>query len=159
MQKTNLALSALRILLVVAFAVVVVFQVFSMPGQFAYMAEQDPDDAYRRWPFTVLAALVLGCVQVVIVSTWKLVSFVKNDRIFTDSAFPWVTTIMGAIGAAWVLLLGLFVYLAPRADDPAVPMLLMVALVGGAVLELLIFVMRALLRQATTLRTDMEAVI
>ena len=46
-----------------------------------------------------------------------------------------------------------------NADDPGVPILLMLMLVGGAVLGLLMVVMRALLRQATALRTDMEAVI
>ena len=38
-------------------------------------------------------------------------------------------------------------------------MLLLLILVAGAVLGLLMVVMRALLRQATTLRTDMDAVI
>ena len=38
-------------------------------------------------------------------------------------------------------------------------MLMFLILVGGAVLGLLLVVMRALLRQATTLRTDMDAVI
>jgi hypothetical protein len=38
-------------------------------------------------------------------------------------------------------------------------MLMFLMLVGGAVLGLLLVVMRALLRQATTLRTDMDAVI
>jgi hypothetical protein len=36
---------------------------------------------------------------------------------------------------------------------------LLLVLVAGAVVGLLVVVMRALLRQATTLRTDMEAVI
>ena len=39
------------------------------------------------------------------------------------------------------------------------PMLLFLMTIGVAVLGLLMVVMRALLRQATTLRTDMEAVI
>ena len=54
---------------------------------------------------------------------------------------------------------GSFVFVAVRADDPGFPVLLMAVLLGGAVLGLLMVVLRALLRQATTLRTDMEAVI
>ncbi|WP_327032279.1 DUF2975 domain-containing protein [Micromonospora ureilytica] len=45
------------------------------------------------------------------------------------------------------------------ADDPGAPVLLFLLTMGVTVLGLLMVVMRALLRQATTLRTDMEAVI
>jgi CHASE1-domain containing sensor protein len=61
--------------------------------------------------------------------------------------------------AAWVVLLGVWLYIGFRADDPGLPLLLFLMLVGIAALGLLMVVMRALLRQATTLRTDMEAVI
>ncbi len=99
------------------------------------------------------------CVQVVIVSTWKLLTMVRRDRIFSEAALAWVDAIVWAIAAAWVLLLGLFFYLAINSGDPGLPLLLLLMLVGGAVLGLLILVMRALLLQATGLRTDMEAVI
>jgi hypothetical protein len=71
----------------------------------------------------------------------------------------WVDAILAAIAAAWVLLLGAFVYATPQLDDPGLPVLLMFMLLALAVLGLLMVVMRALLRQATTLRADMEAVI
>ena len=67
--------------------------------------------------------------------------------------------IVRAIGGAWVLLIGVFLWVGSRADDPGLPILLALLLVGVTVLGLLMVVMRALLRQATTLRTDMEAVI
>ena len=99
------------------------------------------------------------CVQVVIVSTWKLLTLVKNDRIFSDASLAWVDAIVWAIVAAWVVLVGVFLYVGFNADDPGLPLLLFLMVVGVAVLGLLMVVMRALLRQATTLRTDMEAVI
>lgn len=159
MQKTHAAVTALRILLVLAFALLMVFQTLSFPGQFAHMAGENPELAYLRWPLTALAVLELMCVQVVIVSTWKLLTMVKHDRIFSKAALAWVDAIVWAIAAAWVLLLGLFLYLAIYSGDPGLPLLLLLMLVGGAVLGLLILVMRALLLQATGLRTDMEAVI
>jgi hypothetical protein len=159
MSKTNLAVTALRILLVMAFALLVVFQTLSLPGQFAHMAEENPAEAYLRWPLTVFAVVEVACVQVVIVSTWKLLTMVKRDRIFSKAALAWVDAIVWAMLTAWVLLLGVFVFIVLNADDPGVPMMLMLMLVGGAVLGLLMVVMRALLRQATALRTDMEAVI
>lgn len=109
--------ATLRIFLALLFGILVVFQTFSLPGQFAY-AEESPDQAYLRWPMTVVSVFWVLCIQVVIVSTWKLLTLVKDDRIFSDASSVWV-----------------------------------------AVLGLLMVVMRALLRQATTLRTDMQGVI
>jgi hypothetical protein len=99
------------------------------------------------------------CIQVVIVSTWKLLTLVKNDRIFTDASLVWVNAIVWAIAAAWVVLVGVLFYVGFNADDPGLPLLLFLMSVGVTVLGLLMVVMCALLRQATTLRTDMEAVV
>ncbi|MET7709400.1 DUF2975 domain-containing protein [Micromonospora sp. NPDC005413] len=153
------AVAALRVFLVVLFGVLVVFQTLSLPGQFAYMAQESPQDAYLRWPATVVTVFWVLCVQVVIVSTWKLLSLVKTDRIFTEASLKWVDAIVWAIAAAWVVLVGVFLWVGFNADDPGVPLLLFLLTVGVTVLGLLMVVMRALLRQATTLRTDMEAVI
>jgi Protein of unknown function (DUF2975) len=54
---------------------------------------------------------------------------------------------------------GVFLYVGFSADDPGLPLLLFLLTIGVTVLGLLMVVMRALLRQATTLRADMEAVI
>ncbi|MEH1057928.1 DUF2975 domain-containing protein [Micromonospora sp. CPCC 206171] len=152
-------MAPLRVFLVLLFGILVMFQTFSLPGQFAHMAQESPDQAYLRWPLTAVSVFWLLCIQVVIVSTWKLLTLVKNDRIFSDAALAWVDAIVWAIVAAWVVLLGVFLYVGFDASDPGLPLLLFLMLVGVAVLGLLMVVMRALLRQATTLRTDMEAVI
>ncbi|SCG16784.1 Protein of unknown function [Micromonospora echinofusca] len=143
----------------VLFGILVMLQTFSLPGQFAHMARESPDLAYLRWPMTAVAVFWVLCVQVVVVCTWKLLTLVKHDRIFSDAALAWVDAIVWAIVAAWVVLLGVFLYVGFNATDPGLPLLLFLLLVGVAVLGLLMVVMRALLRQATTLRTDMEAVI
>ncbi|GAB2931343.1 DUF2975 domain-containing protein [Micromonospora polyrhachis] len=153
------AVAPLRVFLVVLFGILVVFQTLSLPGQFAYMAEQSPDMAYLRWPMTAVSVFWVLCVQVVIVATWRLLTLVKKDRIFSPASLAWVDAIVWAIAAAWLVLLGVFLYVGFNADDPGLPLLLFLMLVGIAALGLLMVVMRALLRQATTLRTDMEAVI
>jgi hypothetical protein len=153
------AVASLRVFLVLLFAILVLFQTLSLPGQFAHMAKESPDMAYLRWPATAVTVFWLLCVQVVIVCTWQLLTLVKNDRIFTQAARSWVDAIVWAIVAAWVTLLGVFLYVGFNADDPGLPLLLFLLLTGITVLGLLMVVMRALLRQATTLRTDMEAVI
>ncbi|MGA3486821.1 DUF2975 domain-containing protein [Micromonosporaceae bacterium DT55] len=153
------AVAALRVFLVVLFGVLVVLQTMSLPGQFAHMAKESPEQAYLRWPATAVAVFLVLCVQVVIVSTWKLLTRVRQDSIFSEESLRWVDVIVWAIGAAWLVLLGVFLYVGFTAGDPGLPLLLFLLVVGVSVLGLLMVVMRALLRQATTLRTDMEAVI
>jgi protein-S-isoprenylcysteine O-methyltransferase Ste14 len=159
MTKTHRVVGPLRVLLVLLFAALVVGQIMSVPGEFAQMAREAPDRAHLRWPLTILGVLVLLCVQVVIVSTWNLLTLVKEDRIFSERSQVWVDAIMWAVGVAWLLIFGLFVFVGLNADDPASILLLGTVLMVGAVFGLLLVVMRALLRRATTLRTDLEGVI
>ncbi|MGX1159939.1 DUF2975 family protein [Arthrobacter sp. SLBN-100] len=159
MKINHLAVIALRIVLVAAFLLLVLFQVMSLPGQFAHMAAENPERAYLQWPLTVFAILEVACVQVVIVSTWKLLTMVKQDQIFSRRAFVWVDAILWAIGAAWTMLAVFSAIVVLNADDPGVPLLLILTLVAGAAVGLVVVVLRALLRQAADLRSDMEAVI
>jgi Protein of unknown function (DUF2975) len=114
----------LRVFLVLLFGVLVVFQTMSLPGQFAFMAQEDPELAYLRWPATVVTVFWVLCIQVVIVSTWKLLTLVKNDRIFTDGSLVCVNAIVWAIAAAWVVLVGVLFYVGFNAEDPGLQLLL-----------------------------------
>lgn len=149
----------LKVLLVVLFLLLVVFQTFSFPGQFAYLAEQDPDQAYLRWPLTAFAAIEILCVQVVLVCTWRLLSLVQHDEIFSETAFVWVDLIVGALAVAWTLFAAFAAWAGLQADDPGGPLVMFALLLVGGVVGLLVVVMRTLLRQATTLRTDLDGVI
>jgi Protein of unknown function (DUF2975) len=153
------AVTGLRVLLALLFGILVVLQTMSLPGQFAHMAAESPNMAYLRWPMTAVTVFWVLCVQVVIVCIWKLLTLVTKDRIFTEASLAWVDVIVWAIAAGWVVFLVVFLYIGFHADDPGLPLLLFLMLVGGAVLGLSMVVMRALLRQATALRTDMDAVI
>ncbi|MGN9813549.1 DUF2975 domain-containing protein [Micromonospora sp. BQ11] len=159
MVTAQRAVLPLRVFLVVLFGVLVMLQTFSLPGQFAYMAQESPEHAYLRWPLTAVSVFWVLCVQVVIVCTWKLLTLVRDDRIFSEASLRWVDLIVWAIAAAWVVLVGVFLLVGFNADDPGGPLVLFLIVVGVAVFGLLMVVMRALLRQATVLRTDMEAVI
>jgi len=141
------------------FGVLVLLQVMSLPGQFAYLARENPERAYLRWPLTFVSVFWVLCVQVVIVATWKLLTLFKTDRIFSNASLRWVDAIVWAVAAAWVVLVAVFLYFGFTADDPGLPILLFLMVISVTVLGLLMVVMRGLLRQATTLRTDLEAVI
>lgn len=159
MLSERWAVVPLRIFLAVLFGVLVLLQVMSLPGQFAHMAQESPDIAHLRWPLTAITVFWVVCAQVVVVCTWKLLTLVSRDRIFTPSSLKWVDAIVWAIAAAWAVLLGVFLAVGFNADDPGLPLLMFLVLTSVTVLGLLMVVMRALLRQATTLRTDLEAVI
>jgi hypothetical protein len=153
------AVAALRVFLVVLFGILLVFQTLSLPGGIAYMTSQNPHDASLRWPLTAIAVFLVLCVQVVLVATWKLLTLVRKDRIFTSASLKWVDAIVWAVGAAWLVFAGMLIFVGFNADDPGMPMVLFLVTVGITVIGLLMVVMRALLRQATTLRSDLEAVI
>ncbi|QBR92041.1 DUF2975 domain-containing protein [Nocardioides euryhalodurans] len=158
MMTTDRVVFVLRGLLVLAFAAILLLQVMSIPGTLAYNAEQSADP-FWHYPLLVVLEVELICVQVVVVATWMLLGMVREDRIFSDAAFRWVDLIIGAIVAAWLVWAGLAVFVFATSDDPGLPLLMGIVLLAGAVLGLLMFVMRALLRQATALRSDMDAVI
>lgn len=165
MLKTRCIVLPLRILLATVFAALVVAQTFSLPGQFTHMATESPEAAFLAWALLAFWVLELLCVQVVIVCTWRLLTMVRDDRIFSEDSLRWVDVIVCSFTAAWVLVLGLsvsltaFLYFTPELRDPGLPMLLFGVVLIGAVVVLLMVLMRALLRQATILRTEMEAVI
>ncbi|KRE26911.1 hypothetical protein ASG82_10400 [Mycobacterium sp. Soil538] len=159
MAVVGWAVPVAKAFLAALLAVLLLFQTFSLPGQFAHMAQEDPDQAYLRWPMTAISVFLVLCVQIVVVATWRLLTLVRDDRIFTARSLVWVDAIIGAVVAGWSVFFGLFLYVGVQATDPGLPLLMFLLLVGGAVLGLLIVVMRELLRQATTLRDDMDAVI
>ena len=154
----------LRILLVIVFSALVAAQIWAVPAVLPELAEPTLERTLMRWVMGAVAVLGLACMQAVLVCTWKLLTMVTNDRIFSASSLPWVNGIVWAIAVGWLMLFGTFVcsyyfIVDEVSDDPVLPALLLLLLLVAAVLGLLMVVMRALLRQATTLRTDREAVI
>ena len=165
MQRMDWVVVPLRVLLVLVFVGLLVAQFLSLPGEFRQMAEEHPELGIIPWLLLTFAILEVLCFQVVIVCTWRLLTLVRSDRIFSTEAFAWVDAIVWAVGAAWLLLAGLAAYLVaviyftPELRDPGTPILLTGMVLIGGVVVLTIVVLRALLRQATVLRTDLEDVI
>jgi hypothetical protein len=164
MSRMNRVVLPLRILLVVVFVALLAAQIWALPELVPDLADPTLERRVMRAVMLAFAVLGVACVQVVVVCTWKLLSLVTDDRIFSADALPWVNAIVRAVVAGWLLLAGTFVcsyyfIVDEVSDDPALPAMLLVLLLIGAVVGLLLVVLRALLRQATTLRTDMESVI
>ena len=165
MSAQNISLVLLRIFLAVLFVFLVVMQVLSLPGQFAHSAEESAETAVVTWILLVATELGALCLQVVIVCTWRLLSMVRRDRIFSEASLRWVNAIVWSFVAGWVLLVGVatyitaIIYFTPQLRDPGVPILLFGVVLVASVFVLLVIVLRALLRQATELRADMDVVI
>jgi hypothetical protein len=154
----------LRVLLVIVFAGLLAAQVWAVPAVLPDMTRPSLEQTFMRWTMGTVAVLGLVCVQVVLVCTWVLLTKVTQDRIFSTDALRWVDAIVWASVVGWAMLLAAVVcsyyfIVDEVSDDPVLLALLLLSLLVGAVAGLLVVVMRALLRQATTLRADMEAVI
>ena len=158
MLKTQRLVGVLRALLALAFLALFAAQVRVLPAMYDDWVRDAPAPVPSAWLLTA-GVLVLLCVQAVVVCTWRLLAMVAEDRIFTDASLVWVNTIIGALAAACLLLAGCCLHLLLRGGHPALSGALLLAAVAGAVLGLLMVVMRALLRQATTLRVELEAVV
>jgi len=166
MLKLDRVILPLKVLLVLLFAGLVVAEVLSVPGEFMEMArEVRPEFAHIPWLMLTFSILVLVAVQVIIVCIWRLLDMVRADRIFSEHAFAWVDMIVWTVAAVWLLMLGVFgyvtafIYFTPELRDPGIPIMFFGIGLATSVVLLLMVVMRALLGQAATLRTDMEAVI
>ena len=158
MLTTQKVVYVLRGLLVLAFAAIVLLQVMSVPGTLSYNADQSKDP-FWFWPLLVVLEAELVCALVVVVAIFVLLGMVQQDRIFSGAAFRWVDVILGAMAVAWAMWAGLAAFVFLTSDDPGLPLVMGIMLLAGAVIGLLMLVMRALLRQATLLRSDMDAVI
>ncbi len=159
MPPPSALVTALRLLLALAFAVLLVAQLRALPAMYDDWVRAAPELGASGWPVLPAGLLVLACAQVVIVCTWRLLTLVQDGQIFSARSFRLVDVILYAVAAASVLLLTLLVQLVVAVGSAVLPVVVLLALIGTAVVGLLMVVMRALLRQATELRTDMDAVI
>lgn len=123
-------------------------------------ADLDGAPAGIRVPVLVIVVLGIVTIQVGMVCVWRLLTLVRDDAVFSPVSFRYVDAIVVAAASAAALLFALGFVLAPG-EDVAPGVVLLVGGAGGLVggVALLVVVMRALLVQATELRTELDAVI
>lgn len=162
MTRLRFVIVPLRILLVLVFLGLLCAQVFSIPGEAFDTAGESP--AFQ-WGFLLVGILEALALQIVIVCTWRLLTLLTADRIFSEKAFVWVDVMAWTIALAWLLFAGFaavlvgIIFFTPELRDPGVPVLLFGMTLIGAVVVLVVVVMRSLLRQAAALRADLDEVI
>lgn len=113
-------------------------------------ADANPAFAYLALPYSVVLIAIIACGEVVAVATWKLLTHVGDESIFTPDAFRWVNVIIYGGVAATVLSAGWAVheFAFVGAGPITVPMGLIGLTVGICAFTLLMLVMRGLLRSA-----------
>lgn len=154
----------IRVALALAFGGFTLLQLVGVPAVAWNELRQQTDgrDVALISGLTLILMGGMACLQVITVCTWRLLTLVEADEIFSGASARWVNGIVRAMYAGWVLLAGLapYFFLVAEADDaPGVLVVgLMLGLVGTAVLGLML-VLRELLRRATTLRAEMDQVI
>lgn len=159
-MRSRFAVDVLRMLLIGSLVVILFLQLIGLPWLSGVLAEDLPGEAYMRWPILALAIIGLGCVQVGIVCTFRLLGFTRRGEVFSPRALRWVDGIITAFLAASLVCLATIIYQSSTvAGPPGWMLLLLFGVLTGIGMALLMVVMRTLLVQATTLRTEMDTVI
>ena len=129
----------LKIALSAFFFLILVLQFFSFPGQFRYMAEQEPVNVHLRWPLTFLFFILFVSVEILIVTIWKVVSNLglHEKRAHT---LKYIKLSIGALTFIWLAIAGFLVWLLLNADDPGLPLLIVVIEVGVSIVGLLFII-------------------
>lgn len=159
-MSSHWPITCLKLILGAGLAAAVLLQVMVLPWIAAWMAQGYPEAAHMRLPVLMMCILGLVCVEVVFLATWRLLDAVRQSRIFDPRSFRWVDCIITALVAVAALSMAMLVYLMQVGLGPiSVPALALLGAVTALGAALLMVVMRALLRQATTLKTDLDGVI
>ena len=155
-----MTITTLRVCVVITLAATAVLQLAVLPWLSAVMAAEYPEAAGMRWPLLLASVLGLGCVEAILVALWRLLDAVASERIFDPASHRWVDVVVVALGVGTLLSLAVTGYLVWVGLGPiSVPGSALVCAAGGGAALLLVLVMRELLRQATTLRVEMDGVI
>lgn len=156
----QITIVSLKSLIAVLLALLVLCQVVVVPVIAAEMAERLPPLAYLQWPGVVAAAFFVLCLQAALVCVWRLLTLAREGIIFNIRAFAYVDVILGAIIEATLIVVAtLGVLTTAGAASPSIALLCVLGIVIGAVLALLVVVMRGLLRQASQLESDLAEVV
>ncbi|MFE6887727.1 DUF2975 domain-containing protein [Streptomyces sp. NPDC057694] len=141
----QLAVRALRAVLVVVFAGTVFVQVSMVWALFT-----DPEDgSLPLTPLRLVTTLGMVSAQTALVCVWRLLAMVRRGTVFSPAAFRYVNGMIGAIVAAALVWFTVTALNAPgQREDPGVTLIM--GGVGVAILgvALIVLVLRMLLAQA-----------
>ncbi len=137
----------LKVVLSIFFALSLMLQFLSFPGQFRYMAEQEPENANLRWPLTALAFTMILAVQIIVVSVWKIVDALERE-LGKRTQLKFVNFAIAALSYIWLVMASGLILLLLNADDPGLPVVVTVIETAVTSVGLLFLFYRRLLKRA-----------
>ena len=137
----------LKVVLSIFFALSLMLQFLSFPGQFRYMAEQEPENANLRWPLTALAFTMILAVQIIVVSVWKIVDALERE-LGKRTQLKFVNFAIAALSYIWLVMASGLILLLLNADDPGLPVVITVIETAVTSVGLLFLFYRRLLKRA-----------
>ncbi|MFZ9100651.1 MAG: DUF2975 domain-containing protein [Candidatus Planktophila sp.] len=140
-------------MLAIFFALSLMLQFLSFPGQFRYMAEQEPENAHLRWPLTALAFTIILAVQIIVVSIWKIVDALEKE-LGKETQLKSINYAIGALSYFWLVIACGLVLLLNNADDPGLPVVVTVIETAVTAVGLLFLFYRRLLKRALNRTSD-----
>jgi len=137
----------LKIVLYIFLLLLLMLQFLSFPGQFRYMAEQEPEHAHLRWPLTALSFLMILAVEIIVISVWKIVDALEKEK-GRAHELKFVNYAIAALSFIWVVIACGLVLLLLNADDPGLPVVVTVIETAVTAVGLLFLFYRRLLQRA-----------
>ena len=111
------------------------------------MAEQEPENAYLRWPLTALAFTMILAVQIIVVSVWKIVDALEKE-LGKKTQLKFVNFAIAALSYIWLVIASGLILLLLNADDPGLPVVITVIETAVTSVGLLFLFYRRLLKRA-----------
>ncbi|MCU1584956.1 MAG: Integral rane protein [Microbacteriaceae bacterium] len=119
-------------------------------------ADRYPEFANLHVPLLV-ATLTFGlCIEIVLVVVAVLVGFIRNGRIFGPGALRLVDVIVFLVSVATVLVAAVLPMIP---GPPALGLIMLAGALVGATFVLVLLVLRSLLRQAISMRVELDEVV
>lgn len=137
----------LKLVFTALLALLLMLQFLSFPGQFRYMAEQEPENAHLRWPLTALSFLMILAVEIIVISVWKIVDALEKEK-GRAHELKFVNYAIAALSFIWVVIACGLVLLLLNADDPGLPVVVTVIETAVTAVGLLLLFYRRLLKRA-----------
>ncbi len=140
----------LKASLSIFFALLLMLQFLSFPGQFRYMAENEPENSYLRWPLTLLAFSVIAAIEISIICLWKLINNLSAGRELLNRK-KYLTLIIFSFSYIWIILAIVWMVVVWNADDPGLPVVLTVIQCAFTVLILVFLFFRKIINKRNNL--------
>ena len=137
----------LKAVLSIFFALLLMLQFLSFPGQVRYMSEEEPENAHLRWPLTALSFLVILAVEIIVISVWKIVDALEKEK-GRSIELKFVNYAIAALLFIWAVIAIGLVLLLLTADDPGLPVVITVIETAVTAVALLFLFYRRLLKRA-----------